>query len=143
MEGEDEASSATPHCSGRVLRRTFDGLPAIRCRPGARRRTRRGPGSHRYLNDRGYVPPYEIADALGFFKGKGIRFESEGDSPGGPQSLAALASGSIDVAGAATPAMINAIAGGAKILCSADVMPQGLVPAVCRIVMKTVGPARR
>ncbi len=75
----------------------------------------------RYLNDRGYVPPYEIADALGFFKGKGIRFESEGDSPGGPESLAALASGSIDVAGAATPAMINAIAGGAKILC---IMPR-------------------
>jgi ABC-type nitrate/sulfonate/bicarbonate transport system substrate-binding protein len=75
----------------------------------------------RYLNDRGYVPPYEIAEALGFFKDKGIRFESEGDSPGGPQSLAALASGSIDVAGAATPAMINAIAGGAKILC---VMPR-------------------
>jgi ABC-type nitrate/sulfonate/bicarbonate transport system substrate-binding protein len=75
----------------------------------------------RYLNDRGYVPPYEIADALGFFKGKGIRFKSEGDSPGGPESLAALASGSIDVAGAATPAMINAIAGGAKILC---IMPR-------------------
>jgi ABC-type nitrate/sulfonate/bicarbonate transport system substrate-binding protein len=75
----------------------------------------------RYLNDRGYVPPYEIADALGFFKGKGIRFEAEGDSPGGPQALAALASGSIDVAGAATPAVINAIAGGAKILC---VMPR-------------------
>jgi ABC-type nitrate/sulfonate/bicarbonate transport system substrate-binding protein len=75
----------------------------------------------RYLNDRGYVPPYEIADALGFFKDKGIRFESEGDSPGGPESLAALASGSIDVAGAATPAMINAIAGGAKILC---IMPR-------------------
>jgi ABC-type nitrate/sulfonate/bicarbonate transport system substrate-binding protein len=71
----------------------------------------------RYQNDRGYVPPYEIADALGFFKEKGIRLESEGDSPGGPQSLAALASGSIVVAGAATPAMINAIAGGAKILC--------------------------
>jgi ABC-type nitrate/sulfonate/bicarbonate transport system substrate-binding protein len=75
----------------------------------------------RYLNDRGYVPPYEIAEALGFFKDKGIRFESEGDSPGGPESLAALASGTIDVAGAATPAMINAIAGGAKILC---IMPR-------------------
>ena len=73
----------------------------------------------RYQNDRGYVPPYEIAEALGFFKEKGIRLESAGDSPGGPQSLAALASGSIDVAGAATPAMINAIAGGAKILCVA------------------------
>jgi ABC-type nitrate/sulfonate/bicarbonate transport system substrate-binding protein len=75
----------------------------------------------RYLNDRGYVPPYEIAEALGFFEGKGIRFESEGDSGGGPQALAALASGSVDVAGAATPAMINAIAGGAKIIC---VMPR-------------------
>jgi ABC-type nitrate/sulfonate/bicarbonate transport system substrate-binding protein len=75
----------------------------------------------RYLNDRGYVPPYEIAEALGFFKGKGTRFESEGDSTGGPQALGALASGSVDVVGAATPAMINAIAGGAKILC---VMPR-------------------
>jgi len=75
----------------------------------------------RYLNDRGYVPPYEIADTLGYFRGKGIRLESEGDSPGGPESLAALVSGSIDVAGAATPAMINAIAGGAKILC---IMPR-------------------
>jgi len=75
----------------------------------------------RYQNDRGYVPPFEIADALGFFKEKGIRIQSEGDSPGGPESLAALASGSIDVAGAATPAMINAIAGGAKILC---IMPR-------------------
>jgi hypothetical protein len=45
----------------------------------------------RYLNDRGYVPPYEIADALGFWKGMGIRLEPEGDSPGGPESLAALA----------------------------------------------------
>src|ERR1700733_11973845 len=75
----------------------------------------------RYLNDRGYVPPYEIADALGFFKGTGIRFEAKGDSPGGPQALAALASGSVDVVGAATPAIINAIAGGAKILC---IMPR-------------------
>jgi ABC-type nitrate/sulfonate/bicarbonate transport system substrate-binding protein len=75
----------------------------------------------RYLNDRGYVPPYEIADALGFLKEKGIRLEAEGDSPGGPESLAALASGSVDIAGAATPAMINAIAGGAKILC---IMPR-------------------
>ena len=75
----------------------------------------------RYLDDRGYVPPYEIADALGFLKEKGIRLEAKGDSPGGPESLAALASGSVDIAGAATPAMINAIASGAKILC---VMPR-------------------
>ena len=75
----------------------------------------------RYLDDSGYVPSYEIADALGFFNGTGIRLEAEGDSPGGPESLAALAAGKIDVAGAATPAMINAIAVGAKILC---VMPR-------------------
>ena len=31
----------------------------------------------RYLNDRGYVPPYEIANALGLFNGKGIRLKSE------------------------------------------------------------------
>ncbi len=73
----------------------------------------------RYLNDRGYVPPYELADALGLLKGKAIRLESKGYSPGGPQSLAALASGSIDIAGVATPAAIGAIAGGAKILCIA------------------------
>lgn len=75
----------------------------------------------RYLNDPGFVPSFVLADALGFLKGTGIRLESEGDSPGGPQSLAALASGSADVVGAATPAVINAIAGGAKILC---IMPR-------------------
>jgi ABC-type nitrate/sulfonate/bicarbonate transport system substrate-binding protein len=75
----------------------------------------------RYLNDPGFVPSFEIADALGFLKDKGIRIQSEGDSPGGPKSLAALTSGSADVAGVATPAVINAIAGGAKILC---VMPR-------------------
>jgi ABC-type nitrate/sulfonate/bicarbonate transport system substrate-binding protein len=82
----------------------------------------------RYTNDRGYVPPFEIADALGFLKGKGIRLESEGYSPGGPKSLAALRSGAIDVAGAATPAIINAIADGDKILC---IMPRaGVTKAV-------------
>jgi ABC-type nitrate/sulfonate/bicarbonate transport system substrate-binding protein len=75
----------------------------------------------RYLNDAGFVSGFEMADALGFLKEKGIRIQSEGDSPGGPQALAALASGSIDVVGAATPAIINAVAGGAKILC---VMPR-------------------
>jgi ABC-type nitrate/sulfonate/bicarbonate transport system substrate-binding protein len=70
----------------------------------------------RYLNDAGFVPSYEIADALGFLKETGIRLQSEGDSAGGPQALAALAAGSVDVIGAADPAIINAIAGGAKIL---------------------------
>jgi len=71
----------------------------------------------RYLNDRGYVPPFEIADALGLLEGTGVRLKLEGYSPGGPKSLAALNSGAVDVAGAATPAIINAIADGAGILC--------------------------
>jgi ABC-type nitrate/sulfonate/bicarbonate transport system substrate-binding protein len=71
----------------------------------------------RYLNDRGAVRSFEIADALGLLKQKGIRIESKGDSHGAPESLAALASGAADLAGIATPAVINAIADGAKILC--------------------------
>jgi hypothetical protein len=31
-----------------------------------------------YLNDPGFVPSFEIADALGFFKEKSIRIQSEG-----------------------------------------------------------------
>ncbi len=50
---------------------------------------------------------------------RAFAWNSEGYSPGGPKNLAALASGSIDAAGAATPAIINAIADGAKILCIA------------------------
>jgi len=74
----------------------------------------------RYLNDPGAVRAFEIADALGLFKGKGIRIESKGNSHGGPEALAALLSGKIDAGGIAVPAVINAVAGGAKILC---VMP--------------------
>ena len=43
----------------------------------------------RYLNDAGYVPGFEIADALGFFKDTEVRIQLEGNSPGGPESLAA------------------------------------------------------
>jgi ABC-type nitrate/sulfonate/bicarbonate transport system substrate-binding protein len=76
----------------------------------------------RYLAMRGNVTTYEVADALGWLKDKGIRIESEGYSSGGPESLVAMASGAVDIAGAATPAIINAISGGAKIL---GVMPDG------------------
>jgi ABC-type nitrate/sulfonate/bicarbonate transport system substrate-binding protein len=76
----------------------------------------------RYLNSRGNVATYEIADALGWLKDKGIKIESEGYSQGGPESLVAMASGSVDIAGAATPAIINAIVAGAKIF---GVMPDG------------------
>src|SRR3954468_21077491 len=61
----------------------------------------------RYLSNRGDVAPYELADALGWLKEKGIRIESEGYSGSGPESLVALGSGSVDLAGAATPAVIN------------------------------------
>jgi ABC-type nitrate/sulfonate/bicarbonate transport system substrate-binding protein len=76
----------------------------------------------RYLANRGDVATYEVADALGWLKDKGVRIESEGFSQGGPESLVAMASGSVDIAGAATPAIINAIASGAKII---GVMPDG------------------
>lgn len=76
----------------------------------------------RFLSSRGNVATYEIADALGWLREKHIRIESEGFSQGGPESLVALASGSVDIAGAATPAIINAVSGGAKIL---GVMPDG------------------
>jgi ABC-type nitrate/sulfonate/bicarbonate transport system substrate-binding protein len=74
----------------------------------------------RYLNDPGAVRSFELAEALGYLRDKGIRIEPKGDSHGGPETLAALLSGSIDAGGIATPAVINAVAGGAKILC---VMP--------------------
>jgi ABC-type nitrate/sulfonate/bicarbonate transport system substrate-binding protein len=76
----------------------------------------------RYLAGYGYVAPYEIAEALGWLREKGIRLESAGYSQGGPESLAAMTAGAVDLAGAATPAVINAMAGGAKIL---GVMPSG------------------
>jgi ABC-type nitrate/sulfonate/bicarbonate transport system substrate-binding protein len=78
----------------------------------------------RFLSNRGNVATYEIADALGWLREKHIRIESEGFSQGGPESLVALASGSVDIAGAATPAIINAVSGGAKIL---GVMPDGAI----------------
>lgn len=78
----------------------------------------------RYLAGRGTVAPYELAAALGWFKDKRIRIESEGYSQGGPESLVAMASGAVDVAGAATPAILNAKAGGAQIY---GVMPDGAI----------------
>ena len=70
----------------------------------------------RYLTSRGNVTSYEVASALGWMKDKGLRLDSVGFTQGGPESLVALAGGSVDIAGAATPAIINALAGGAKIL---------------------------
>jgi ABC-type nitrate/sulfonate/bicarbonate transport system substrate-binding protein len=69
----------------------------------------------RYLTGYGYVATYELADALGRLRQKGIRLQSQGYSGGGPETLAAMASGSVDVGGAALPAVLNAMAGGARI----------------------------
>jgi ABC-type nitrate/sulfonate/bicarbonate transport system substrate-binding protein len=70
----------------------------------------------RYLRYHGSVTAYEIAEAKGWLKEKGIKLSAEGYAQGGPESLVAVVSGSIDVGGAATTAIINAIANGAKII---------------------------
>lgn len=69
----------------------------------------------RYLKGQGQVSVHELADALGWFKDEGIQFEPVGYSSGGPESLFALSAGSVDIAGAATSAIINAVIGGAEI----------------------------
>lgn len=66
----------------------------------------------RYLASRGGISPHELAGELGYFKGLGIELENVGYAAGGPESLFALASGSVDLGSAATPAVINSIAGG-------------------------------
>ncbi|MFC0338346.1 ABC-type nitrate/sulfonate/bicarbonate transport system, substrate-binding protein [Kushneria avicenniae] len=74
------------------------------------------PVTIRYLSSRGQISLPELADAKGWLKPEGVALESEGFSQGGPESLFAMASGSIDIAGAATSATINAIANGADIV---------------------------
>ncbi|MCM2292319.1 ABC transporter substrate-binding protein [Allorhizobium sp. BGMRC 0089] len=66
----------------------------------------------RYLAEPGSISGYEIAEKLGYFKGTGIKFQRVGYANGGPASLFALASGSVDIGSAATSAVINAIANG-------------------------------
>jgi ABC-type nitrate/sulfonate/bicarbonate transport system substrate-binding protein len=70
----------------------------------------------RHLSNHGNVEPYEIANALGWLKEKNIEIDSQGYSTGGPESLVALAAGSVDIASAATSPIINAIASGAEIV---------------------------
>jgi len=66
----------------------------------------------RYLASHGSVSPHELAEALGYYDGLGVRLENIGYTGGGPESLFALASGSADIGSAATPAVINSIVGG-------------------------------
>ncbi|SOC83582.1 ABC-type nitrate/sulfonate/bicarbonate transport system, substrate-binding protein [Ensifer adhaerens] len=66
----------------------------------------------RYLADQGGLSGHELADALGYFDGTGIRIENVGYAQGGPASLFALASGNVELGSAATSAVLNSIAGG-------------------------------
>jgi ABC-type nitrate/sulfonate/bicarbonate transport system substrate-binding protein len=66
----------------------------------------------RYLGSASGLSAYELADALGYFQGTGLTLESLGNAGGGPETLIALAGGSVDIAGAATPAVLNSIAAG-------------------------------
>ncbi|MER8380538.1 ABC transporter substrate-binding protein [Mesorhizobium sp. M0142] len=70
------------------------------------------PVKFRSLASRGSISPHELAGELGYFKGLGIEVENVGYSGGGPESLFALASGSVDIGSAATAAVINSISGG-------------------------------
>jgi ABC-type nitrate/sulfonate/bicarbonate transport system substrate-binding protein len=74
----------------------------------------------RFFSNHGIAATYEMAAALGWLKEKGIRIESVGFSESGPENLVALTAGGVDVAGVATPPLINAIANGAKVI---GVMP--------------------
>ncbi|SON58413.1 putative aliphatic sulfonates-binding protein precursor (plasmid) [Hartmannibacter diazotrophicus] len=66
----------------------------------------------RFLASHGGVSAHELAQELGYFEETGITLENVGYAGGGPESLFALASGSVDIGGAATSAVINSIASG-------------------------------
>lgn len=66
----------------------------------------------RYLASPGGLDAHELAQEPGLFEGTGIALESAGHATGGPESLIALAGGSVDVGSAATAAFLNAIARG-------------------------------
>lgn len=66
----------------------------------------------RYLASQGGLSAHELAAELGYFDGTGITIENVGYATGGPASLIALASGDVEIGGAATSAVLNAIMGG-------------------------------
>lgn len=70
------------------------------------------PYTFRYMPNRGGVSPHELAFVLGYYEPYGIRLENRGFASGGPETLFGLAGGSIDLASAATSAVLNSIAGG-------------------------------
>lgn len=66
----------------------------------------------RYMPSHGGLSAHDLAQELGYFDGTGIVLESAGYASGGPESLMALAGGSIEVGSAATSAVLNSIIGG-------------------------------
>ncbi|WP_444460162.1 ABC transporter substrate-binding protein [Rhodobacter capsulatus] len=70
------------------------------------------PVTLRYLPNHGGLSPFELAAELGYYDAAGITLENLGYATGGPETLIALAGGSADIGSAATPAVLNAIAGG-------------------------------
>jgi len=66
----------------------------------------------RYLPSHGGVSAHELAQELGYFKDTDVVIESAGYASGGPESLMALAGGSVDIGSAATAAVLNSIIGG-------------------------------
>ncbi len=70
------------------------------------------PVTLRYMASQGGLSAHELADALGYFDGTGIKLENVGYAAGGPASLFALASGNVEIGSAATAAVLNSIAGG-------------------------------
>lgn len=66
----------------------------------------------RYLASHGGLSAHELAEELGYFEGTGITLENVGYATGGPESLMALAGGSVEIGSAATSAVLNSIIGG-------------------------------
>jgi ABC-type nitrate/sulfonate/bicarbonate transport system substrate-binding protein len=66
----------------------------------------------RYLASQGGISPHELAQELGYFDAVGVKLENIGYAGGGPASLFALASGDVEIGGAATAAVLNSISGG-------------------------------
>ncbi len=66
----------------------------------------------RFLASQGGLAAHELAAELGYFDGTGITLENVGYAQGGPASLIALASGDVEIGGAATSAVLNSIIGG-------------------------------
>jgi ABC-type nitrate/sulfonate/bicarbonate transport system substrate-binding protein len=97
---------------------------SIASSPGAARADSGKPADHitvlKFFSNHGWATAYELAGALGWLKEKGIEVESVGFAQGGPESIFGLNNGSVDLADCATAGVINAVAGGSRII---GVMP--------------------